>query len=209
MAKRPKDPPSLGTPPLVWGAPSESYRWAKIAYTGEGRGGDKKEKAVREELMRNPHVHVELDTKKNLVLPEGDLQKFLAKRLDRERILEEFDIVVTAEKFLRALACIKFKNVTEIRIDRETIYSHPERENDVHETIGMLVDFGDRWGKARSAIISAVRDENHRAEIRIRRIHRRTENAIDVQFEGDIEKRLFRQFINYLEKNLEIKEVIE
>jgi hypothetical protein len=204
-----KEPPSLGTPPLVWGAPSESYRWAKIAYTGEGRGGDKKEKVDMEELMRDPHVHVELDVEKNEVLPDGDLQGFLARRLDRKKVLEDFDMVVTAEKFLRALDNIKFKNVVEIRVDREIIYSHPEKENDVRETILMLVDLGDRWEMAKSIRIRAVRDENHRAEIRIKRIHRKTENAIDVQFEGNIEKRRFRQFINYLEKNLEVLDVTE
>jgi hypothetical protein len=204
-----KEPPSLGTPPLVWGAPSESYRWAKIAYTGEGRGGEKREKEAKEELMHNPHAHVELDTKKNEVLPDGDLQRFLVRRLDRERVLEEFDMVVTAEKFLRALAYIKFKNVTEIKVDRKKIYSHPERENDVRETISMLVDLRDGWEKAKSVRIEAVRDENHRAEIRIKRMHRKAEHAIDVQFEGDVEKRTFKQFINYLEKNLEILDVTE
>ncbi len=159
--------------------------------------------------MHNPHVYVELDTKKNAVLPEGDLQRFLAKRLDRERVLEEFDMIVTAEKFLRALAYAKFKNVAEIRIDRQAIYSHPERENDVRDTIEMLIGLGDSWKGSKSVRITAMMDKEHRAVVKIKRIHRKADHAIDVQFEGDIEKRLFRQFINYLEKNLEVKEVIE
>lgn len=209
MAKKEKEPPSLGTPPLVWGDPSESFRWAKIAYTGDRKGEKKEEKTAREEVMHNPHAYVELDTKKNPVLSDGDLQRFLAKRLDREKVLEEFDMIVTAEKVLRALAYAKFKNVTEIRIDRQTIYSHPERENDVRDTIGMLIEFGDGWKGSKSVRITAMMDKEHRAVIKIKRIHRKADHAIDVQFEGDIEKRLFRQFINYLEKNLEIKEVIE
>jgi hypothetical protein len=204
-----KEPPSLGTPPLVWGAPSESYRWAKIAYTGEGRGGDKKKEEAGEELMHNPHVHVELDTKKNAVLPDGDLQRALAKRLELEKTLEGFDIIVTAEKFLRALDSIKFKNVAEIRIDREVIYSHPEKENDVRETIAMLIERGDKWRRARNLRITAIRDADSRAVIDIKRIHRKAEHAIDVRFEGNIEKKRFRQFINYLEKNLEVLDVTE
>jgi hypothetical protein len=208
MVNKREEPPSLGTPPLVWGAPSESYRWAKIAYTGEGRGGDE-EKRHEDDVMHSPRVHVELDTKKNAILPDGDLQRALAQRLELEKTLEGFDIIVTAEKFLRALDSIKFKNVAEIRIDREVVYSHPEKENDVRETIAMLIERGDRWRKARNLRITAIRDTNSRAVIDIKRIHRKSEHAIDVRFKGDLEKKRFRQFINYLEKNLEILDVTE
>jgi len=114
MAKRSKAPTSLTTPPWVWG-PSEGYQWAKIAYTGEGRGGKREEKRTREDTMSNPHVYVELDAKKNVLSPDGELQKLLARGLDLEKTCEGFDIIVTAEKFLRVLAHIKIKNVTEIK----------------------------------------------------------------------------------------------
>ena len=208
MAKRSKAPTtSITTPPWVWG-PSEGYQWAKIAYTGEGRGGKKEEKRTGEETMSNPHVYVELDTKKNVLLPEGELQKLLAEGLDLEKTCEGFDIIVTAEKFLRALAYIKIKNVTEIKIDREIVYSHPEKKKDVRETIEMLIEFGDRWKRSKLVRITAIGDRDYKVIIKIKRIHRRVEHAIDVQFNGEIEKRLFKQFVNYLKKNLEVKEVI-
>ena len=207
MAKK-SNATSITTPPWVWGSPSEGYQWAKIAYTGEGRGGKKKEKRTGEDTMSNPHVYVELNTKKNVLLPEGELQKLLAKGLDIEKTCEGFDIIITAEKFLRALSHIKIKNVTEIKIDREIVYSHPEKKKDVRETIKMLIEFGDKWKKSKIVRITAIRGRDYKVVVKIKRIHRRAEHAIDVKFNGEIEKRLFKQFVNYLKKNLEVKEVI-
>jgi len=73
----------------------------------------------------------------------------------------------------------------------------------------MLIERGDKWRKARNLRITAIRDTNSRAVIDIKRIHRKAEHAIDVRFEGNIEKKRFRQFINYLEKNLEVLDVTE
>lgn len=197
---------SISQPPIVWG-PSEGYNWAKTAYTGNKK---KKHKRTKRDILSNPHFYIELDTKKIILLPDGLLQKFIVKKLNLEKIREEFDILLIVEKFLKALSHIKFKNINEIKIDKEIIYLRPEKKKDITETLELVIKQREKWKTSRSLHIVATKESHSelKAIITIKLVHRKKEHTIDVQFKGEIERKMYKQFVNYLKKNLKIKNVI-
>jgi hypothetical protein len=207
MVKKSKNPiDSLPQPPWVWGSPKEVFEWWSAL---PGKSRDKKQ-TMGSGTISNPHIHFELESKKNLLLPDSDLQRLLVTKLGLEKISEEFDIVLTAEKFLKVLSRAKFKNINEIEIDGKIIYSNPEKWKDVIETLEILLQQGEGWKKSNKINITATNKgpSKCKALVKINRIHRKTEYAIDVHFEGEIKKESFLQFIEYLKRNLEVVEVL-
>jgi hypothetical protein len=153
MSKKSKgSDPTFQEPPWVWG-PTEGYQWAKVAYKGEKKL--RRSPPVKKNILISPHLEIDLKTQKNILMPDSELKQILIKKFGLAKIQEHFDIVVTAEKFLAALKRVKFKNVHEIKVDRDLIYSHPEKKKDVKETIELLVDHGDNWLDSNSIQITA------------------------------------------------------
>ncbi len=198
---------TLSEPPWVWG-PTEGYQWAKFAYAGER---DRKPKHRKDRnIIHDPHLIIDLDVKTNILLPGGTLQRMLAKKLKLGKLQEHFDIVVTAEKFLEALARAQFKNINEIKIENKVIYSHTECNKDVDETIEILMAQGEAWKTSRSIMITATTAKLRgcKAIIAIKRVHTKQEHAIDVKFKGELKRNLFKQFVSYLTINLEVKDIV-
>jgi hypothetical protein len=209
MSKKSKDTNiTYQEPPWVWG-PTEGYQWANVAYKGEMK--HKHQPTVSPNFISNPHLEIDLKVKKNIVMPDSELKKLLFKKFGLTRVHEHFDIIVTAEKFLAALNRVKFKNVHDIKIDRKVIYSHPEIKKDIKETIELLVDQGENWRSSNSIRIKASNEKSKlcKVSIKIKRVHSKNEHTIDIEFDGEIRKNVFKQFINYIKKNLEVQEIID
>lgn len=195
-------------PPWVWG-PTEGYQWAKVAYKGERK--HRRHLHDKKNILISPHLEIDLKAQKNMLMPDSELKKIFIKKFGMAKIQEHFDIVVTAEKFLAALNRVKFKNVHEIKVDHDVIYSHPEKKKDVKETIELLVDHGDNWQNSNSIQITASNEKTKGCKVivKIKRIHAKSEHTINIEFEGQIKKNQFKQFINYLKKNLEVQHIFE
>ncbi|MCK5560706.1 MAG: hypothetical protein KAJ51_08945 [Thermoplasmata archaeon] len=207
MSKRSKsDLGAISEPPWIWG-PTEGYQWARFAYAGEKAHKVKHRKSRN--VIQNPHLQIDLNIKKNLLLPKGFIQRILIKKLELGKLEEHFDIVVTAEKFLEALDRAKFKNINEIKIDNNVIYFHLEKNKDVLETIEILIAQGDNWQTSKSIKITAttVKLGGCKAIIAIKRVHSKQEHAIDVRFMGELKRNLFKQFVNYVKRNLEVRDI--
>ena len=192
-----KDDFKIVNPPWVYG-PSEVKEWIDASYPSKK---DKKKKEKESEMFWNPHVSVDVKGDKKIL--SHPLLRFFLKPFGLERVEEGFDCVDVAQRFLRGFAKAGFKNVFEVKVDGEVVYSHPEKRYDVKQTIGFLEGF---LGKNYVEVeLRVVFDEGCEATISIRKIHARKNHAVKVFFDGRIEKERVSRFLNYVKEHLDVE----
>lgn len=204
---------SISQPPRVWG-PSEGYEWAKTAYTGDKR---KKHKRIKRDTISNPRFQIELDTIKHDVLPKTKIKEIIINKFGSKKIYEDFNIIKTVEIFVNALYRIKFKEVGEISFERKVVYSYKEKKKNVDEILKNIKTDKEKLIQSKFARITAKKeshDESQMVTIKIKKVHKKlnnikkTEHPINIEFNGEIERKTILQFVNHLKNNLKIKNVI-
>ena len=121
---------------------------------------------------------------------------------------EDYDLIPTTELVLRGLAKAKFKNILKIVFDKKTVYHHSDHPSDVRKTID---DFSSMTHDAKirkSVEVSAMYKErmNSIVIIKIMKIHKKKDHAVDIQIKGGIKEELYHIFKNYLTEKLGLKE---
>jgi len=200
MSRRKDSEVRFETPPIVWG-PSESLRWAVAS--NQPRKRKKKWTHKHEEVLDSPRLQITLDTEKRIVKARG-IRRILGKKM----VEDDIDIPETVEVLLRALSFAKFKNVLDITVDGEMVYSAPEEEKDVHHVIDTVNEMTEGRDIEEILIDSALSGKTScHVNIAIRNHYRAGEPPIEIRFEGEVEKRQFNSFSNYLSKHFEIAEI--
>jgi hypothetical protein len=121
---------------------------------------------------------------------------------------EGFDLVPTAELVLRGLAKAKFKNISKIVFDEKTVYHHSNDHPDLRKTIDNFSWITHDVQNRKSVEVTAISKDGMRsiAIVKIMKIHKEKDHAIDIQIKGGIKKELYHTFQNYLTEKLGLKE---
>jgi len=198
--------PDFKQPPWVQ-SPSEVMDWMNATHPSKKTKGNK-HVSSGEEVLRNLHVCFDLNVEQKKIPPSTIFSKLIAMITGNGVVEEGFDLVSTAELVLRGLAKAKFKNISKIVFDEKTVYHHSDNHPDLRKTIddfsGMTRDV--HIGK--SVEVTAILKEGMRsiAIVKIMKIHKEKDHAVDIQIKGGIKKELYHIFQNYLTEKLGLKE---
>jgi len=189
-------------PPWVYG-PKETMDWIEATHPTK-RDSSKKHKVDKKDTLKNIHIQLDLNVKQTRSTPSNFIFKFFCNILNCEKIMEDFEIIPTAELILRALAKAKFRNTRKIIVDKKIIYSHPEINMDIRKTIDFLHKSSIN-NAINVVIIASISDkEKCIAKIEIKKIHKKKEHSINISMIGEIKKDLYNSFYNYLVDKLKI-----
>jgi uncharacterized protein YajQ (UPF0234 family) len=198
--------PDFTQPPWVQ-SPSEVMDWMNATHPSKKTKG-KKHVGSGEEVLRNLHVRFDLDTEQKKIPPSNIFSKFITMITSNGIVEEGFDLVPTVELVLRGLARAKFKNISKIVVDGKTVYRHSDDHSGLRKTIDdFSLDTRDVQIR-KSVEVTAVLKDGMRsvAIVKIMKLHKRKEHAVDIQIKGGIKKELFHTFQNYLTEKLGLKE---
>jgi len=203
--------PNFVNPPWVY-SPSEIEKWINATYPDHKVKKSSVVRSKKENTLKNIEIVLDLDVEKRKIKPSNIFKKALQKITGKQIIKEQFELIPTAELFIRALAQSKFHNMVKIMIENQILYNHPEKENDIRDTIRLLTEASFKQKNAASIHFIANLDErkNCVAEITIQRIHPQKKHSVKIHFKGEIEEERFHRFLNYLRDHLllDFKEVI-
>ena len=117
---------------------------------------------------------------------------------------EGFELVPTVELVLRGLAKAKFKNIVKIVVDEKTIYHHSDDHADLRKTIDDLSWITHDVQMEKSVEVTAILKEGIKsiAIVKIMKIHKEKDHAVDIQIKGGIKAELYHTFLNYLHEKL-------
>jgi hypothetical protein len=197
--------PDFKQPPWVQ-SPSEVMDWINATHPSKKIKG-KKHVSSSEKVLRNLHVRFDLNVEQKKIPPSNVISKFLTMITGNGLVEEGFDLVPTAELVLRGLAKAKFKNLSKIVIDKETIFHHLNDHSDLRKTIDdfSLITHDIQIGK--SIEVTAILREGMRSIVivKIMKIHKKKDHAVDIQIKGGIKEELYHTFKNYLNEKLGLK----
>ncbi|HEC81296.1 MAG TPA: hypothetical protein ENI42_02560 [Thermoplasmatales archaeon] len=193
-----KDGFKIVNPPWVYG-PSEVKEWIDASYPTRKerrRGREKHDKP-----LENLRISFDFKGKKrelsNLFL------RVVFKPFGLNKVEEGFDSVAVAETLLRGFARAGFRNVVEIVVDKNVVYRHPEKQYDLRQTIELFKDYKDR-GCGRVEL-KVMFEGNCTVYTVVRKTHRLSRHAVELVFNGRIERERVRRFLNYVTKHLEVE----
>jgi uncharacterized protein YajQ (UPF0234 family) len=198
--------PDFKQPPWVQ-SPSEVMDWIDATHPSKKTEG-KKHRASGEEVLRNLHVRFDLNVGNTKIPSPNFISKFITMITGKGFVEEEFELIPTAELVLRGLAKAKFKNIVKIIFDEKTVYHHSDDHPDLRKTIDDFSSITHDVHIGRSVEVTAVLKEGLRstAIVKILKIHKEKDHAVDIQIKGGIKKELYHTFLNYLTENLDLKE---
>jgi len=194
-------------PPWVIGSSNEVMDWIEATHPSKKSEKDREKKNDRH-LLKNLHVQFDFDVKQRRVKPSNTFSKFFLKIIRREIVEEDFDLISKIELIMRALAKAKFRNIGKLIVDRKTLYNHPEEKSDLRKTIDGIGEYSNEIKDGKFVEITAILSEIEEctAIVTIKKIHSKKEHSVDIQFKGEIERELYHTFLNYVDRNLGIKE---
>jgi len=197
--------PNFVNPPWVY-SPSEVERWVNATYPDHKVKKSSVGRSKKEKVLKNIEIILDLDVEKKKIKPSNILKKALQKITRTQIIEEQFELIPTAELFIRALAQSKFHNMVKITIENQILYNHPEKKNDLRNTIQLLTDASFKQKNATSIHFIVNLDERKTcvAEITIQKIHPQKKHSVKIQFKGEIEEGRFHRFLNYLREHLSV-----
>jgi uncharacterized protein YajQ (UPF0234 family) len=197
--------PDFKQPPWVQ-SPSEVMDWIDATHPSKKTKG-KKHIASGEEVLRNLHVRFDLNVEQKKIPPSNIISKFITMITDNGFVEEGFELVPTAELVLRGLAKAKFKNIVKIVFDEKTVYHHPDNHSDLRKTIDDFSWITHDIQMGRSVEVTAILKEGMKsiAIVKIMKIHKEKDHAVDIQIKGGIKKELYHTFLNYLTEKLGLK----
>jgi len=198
--------PDFKQPPWVQ-SPSEVMDWINATHPSKKTKG-KKHVSSGEEVLRNLHVRFDLNVEQKKIPPSNIFSKFITIITGNGFVEEGFDLVPTAELVLRGLAKAKFKNISKIVFDEKTVYHHSNDHPDLRKTIDNFSWITHDVQNRKSVEVTAISKDGMRsiAIVKIMKIHKEKDHAIDIQIKGGIKKELYHTFQNYLTEKLGLKE---
>jgi hypothetical protein len=198
--------PDFKQPPWVQ-SPSEVMDWINATHPSKKTKG-KKHISSSEEVLRNLHVRFDLNVEQKKISPSNIFSKFITMVTGNGLVEEGFNLVPTAELVLRGLARAKFKNLTKIVIDKKTVFHHLDDHSNLRKTIDDFSWIPHDVQIEKSVEVTATSKEEMRSIviIKIMKIHKEKDHAVDIQIKGGIKKELYHTFQNYLTEKLGLKE---
>jgi hypothetical protein len=197
--------PDFKQPPWVQ-SPSEVMNWIDATHPSKKPKG-KRHAASGEEILRNLHVRFDLNVTQKRIPPSNSISKFITRITGNGFVEESFDLLPTTELVLRGLAKAKFKNIIKIVSDEKTIYHHSDTHPDLRKTIDDFSEITHDVHIGRSVEVTAILKEGMTsiAIVKIMKIHKEKDHAVDIQIKGEIKKELYHTFLNYLTEKLGLK----
>jgi uncharacterized protein YajQ (UPF0234 family) len=198
--------PDFKQPPWVQ-SPSEVMDWINATHPSK-KTKDKKHVSSGEEVLRNLHVRFDLNVEQKKIPPSNVFSKFIMIITGNGFVEEGFDLVPTAELVLRGLAKAKFKNISKIVFDKKTVYQHSDNLSNVRKTIDDFSSITHDVQIGKSVEVTAISKEGMKSIVivKIMKIHKEKDHAVDIQIKGGIKKELYHTFQNYLTEKLGLKE---
>jgi uncharacterized protein YajQ (UPF0234 family) len=198
--------PDFKQPPWVQ-SPSEVMDWINATHPSK-KTKDKKHVSSGEEVLRNLHVRFDLNVEQKKIPPSNVFSKFIMIITGNGFVEEGFDLVPTAELVLRGLAKAKFKNISKIVFDKKTVYQHSDNHSNVRKTIDDFSSITHDVQIGKSVEVTAISKEGMKSIVivKIMKIHKEKDHAVDIQIKGGIKKELYHTFQNYLTEKLGLKE---
>jgi len=197
--------PDFTQPPWVQ-SPSEVMDWINATHPSKNTKR-KKHEASGERVLRNIHVRFDLNVEQKKIPPPNIFSKVITIITGNGSVEEGFDLVPTAELVLRGLARAKFKNISKIVVDGKTVYHHSGDHSDLRKTIDDFSSITHDVRIEKSVEVTAILKEGLRstAIVKIMKIHKEKDHAVDIQIMGGIKKELYHTFLNYLTEKLGLK----
>ena len=198
--------PDFTQPPWVQ-SPSEVMDWINATHPSKKTKG-KKHASSSEKILRNLRVRFDLNVRQRKIPPSTVFSKFLTIITRNGFVEEDFDLVPIAEIVLRGLAKAKFKNLSKIVTDGKTLFDHSHTHSDLRKTIDDFSSITKGIHPTKSIEVIATLREGMRsiAMIKIMKIHKAKDHAVDIQIKGGIKENLYHTFTNYLREKLVLKE---
>ena len=200
------DDPRFVNPPWVY-SPSEVEQWINATYPTHKVGKSQVERSKKPAFLRNIEIVLDLDVEKKEITPSNVFLGVLYKLTGKKTIEEHFELIPTAELFIRGLAQAKFHTMVQIKVDGHSVYEHSGEAQDIRQTIEVLTTVSHQQQNADTIMLKARMDEptHSTAEITIKRIHSKKEHSVTIRISGEIKEELFHRFLNYLRKHLAVE----
>jgi hypothetical protein len=197
--------PDFAQPPWVQ-SPSEVMDWIDATHPSKKTKG-KKHVSSGEKILWNLHVRFDLNVEQKKIPAPNVFSKVITKITGNWFVEEGFDLVPTAELVLRGLAKAKFKHLTKTVLDKKTVFHHTHDESDLRRTIDDFSWIPSDVEARKSIEVTAASKEAMRstATVKIMKIHKRRDHAVDIQIKGGIKEELYHTFQNYLTEKLGLK----
>jgi len=197
--------PDFTQPPWVQ-SPSEVMDWINATHPSKKTKG-KKHVSSHEEILWNLHVRFDLNVEQKKIPSPTIFSKVITKITGNGFVEEGFDLVPTAELVLRGLAKAKFKTLTKTVIDKKIVFRHARNESDLRKTIDDFSWIPPDVEIRKSIEVTATSKETMRSIVivKIMKIHKEKDHAVDIQIKGGIKKELYHTFQNYLAEKLGLK----
>lgn len=194
--------PDFKQPPWVQ-SPSEVMDWINATHPSK-RTKSKKHEASGERVLRNLHVRFDLNVEQKKIPPSTIISKFVTMITGNGFVEEGFELVPTVELVLRGLVKAKFKNIVKIVVDEKTVYHRSVDHFDLRNTIDDLSWVTPDVQRGTSVEVTAQLKEGMKsiALVKIMKIHKEKDHAVDIQIKGGIKEELYHTFLNYLHEKL-------
>jgi len=194
--------PDFKQPPWVQ-SPSEVMDWINATHPSK-KTKRKKHEASGERVLRNLHVRFDLNVEQKKILPSTIISKFVTMMTGNGLVEEGFDLVPTVELVLRGLAKAKFKNIVKIVVDQKIVYHRSDDHFDLRNTLDDLSWVTPDVQRGTSVEVTATLKEGMKsvAFVKIMKMHKEKDHAVDIQIKGGIKEELYHTFLNYLHEKL-------
>jgi hypothetical protein len=197
--------PDFKQPPWVQ-SPSEVMDWIDATHPSKKTKG-KKHGSSGEKVLRNLHVRFDLNVEQKKIPSSNVFSKFKTMITGNGFVEEGFDLVPTTELVLRGLAKAKFKILSKIVIDEKTVFQHSDGDSDLRKTIDDFSLITNNLQIRKSIVVTAILKEGTHSIVivKIMKIHKKKDHAVDLQIKGGIKEELYHTFLNYLTDKLGLK----
>ena len=194
-------------PPWVIGSSREVMDWNDAV--SPSKNEQKKVHKTSERYLKNLHVHFDFKSNNEEITPDNFFRKIMVKLTGKKQILEDIDLFEKAELILRGLIKAKFRNAVRILIDKNEIYFHPEKTTDLRKTIEILHDNIGKFEKPTYIeMIMMIHDvKKCTVQVKIKKIHDFKKHTVEMYFNGEIREDLYHSFLNYLNENVDAKDI--
>jgi hypothetical protein len=197
--------PGFKQPPWVQ-SPSEVMDWIDATHPSKKTKG-KKHRSSGEKVLRNLHVRFDLNVEQKKIPSSNVFSKFKTMITGNGFVEEGFDLVPTTELVIRGLAKAKFKILSKIVIDKKTVFQHSDDHSDLKKTIDDFSSITHNLQIRKSIEVTAILKEGMHSIVivKIMKIHKKKDHAVDLQIKGGIKEELYHTFKNYLTEKLGLK----
>lgn len=197
--------PDFTQPPWVQ-SPSEVMDWIDATHPSKKIKG-RKHRSSGEKVLRNLHVRFDLNVEQKKIPPSNVFSKLKTMITGNGFVEEGFDLVPTTELVLRGLAKAKVKILLKIVIDKKTVFQHSDDHSDLRKTIDDFSVITHNLHMRKSVEVTAnIKEGMHSIVIvKIKKIHKKKDHAVDLQIKGGIKEELYHTFKNYLTEKLGLK----